>query len=472
MTDDLSTELPQRRRLMLVAALLALFLAALEQTIIGPVMGDIAAELGGGRLLPWVATGYLMAATATAPILGAFADIHGRRRALLIAVGLFVIGSVAAALARDLARLVAARALQGAGAGGLIALPFVVVADLVPMRKRALFAAGISTIYAVSSVFGPVAGGILADNLHWSAVFWLNLPLGALVAVMILTADRTGAARRTRKIDVLGAGLLSLATFATILALDNATGTAANAAMALGFLAAAAVFWVGFGYRMTRAADPLVPVHVLTERTILLNAVALFCAQGTNIGLAIYLPLYWRSAFGMTATEAGVAILGFLSGVMLGPYLPPRLLLRDPRYRPIMLAGASIAVVGGVLLAVVIGAGGSFAMVEVGSFSLGIGVGIMYPIFLLAVQNAARPENMGAALGVMGFMRAMGATVGASAAGLAAVASGLDGGLDGDGGAGWPAWTLVVPAILMMAVALAACLRMPDRELEGYSSRA
>ncbi|WP_068115824.1 MFS transporter [Tropicimonas marinistellae] len=466
--DDPTPAAPQRRRLMLVAALLALFLAALEQTIIGPVMGDIAADLGGGRLLPWVATGYLMAATTTAPILGALADINGRRRALLIAVGLFVAGSVAAALARDLAVLVAARALQGAGAGGLIALPFVVVADLVPMRKRALFAAGISTIYAVSSILGPVAGGILADRLHWSAVFWLNLPLGGLVAAMILTADRTGAARRTRRVDVLGAALLSLATFATILALDTATGEAANTAATPALLAAAVLFWVSFGYRMTRAADPLVPVGVLTERTILLNAVALFCAQGTNIGLAIYLPLYWRSEFGLSATDAGLAILGFLGGVMLGPYLPPRLLLRVPRYRPILLAGASIALVGSFALAAVIRGGGSFVMLEATSFSLGIGVGILYPIFLLAVQNAARPESMGAALGVMGFMRGMGATVGASAAGLAAVAAGLD----GNGGAGWPAWTLVVPAILMMIVALAACIRMPDRELDGYSSRA
>lgn len=451
---------------MLSCALLALFLAALEQTILGPAMADIVAELGGGPLLPWVATAYLMAATAAAPILGALADIHGRRRVLLSSVGLFIAGSVLGALADTLPVLVAARAVQGAGAGGLFALPFVVITDLVPPQRRAIFAAGISTIYAVASILGPLAGGGLVDALHWSAVFWINLPIGAVVVTGVLIAGPMGGKRHDRRVDLPGAALIVATSFAAVLALDRAAaGDVRDILQALGLAVVAALCFAGFGRRMMRAPDPLVPLSVLTDRTILLVALVLFCCQGANVGLALYLPLYWRTEYGMTATESGLAVLGLLIGVIVGPYLSPRLLLRNPRYRPVMVAGAALATAGAAGLTLAIALGASILVVEFASATLGFGIGILYPVVLLAVQNAARPETAGAAMGILAFMRAIGATLGVSAVGIAAIATGIDGGT----GAGWPTWTLFVPGLVMMALCLGACLALPDRALSGYA---
>lgn len=453
---------------MLGCALMSLFLAALEQTALGPAVGDIVGDLGGGPLLPWIATAYLMVATAASPILSALADVYGRRYLLLASVGLFVAGSVICGLAGNLPWLIVGRAVQGAGAGGLFSLPFVVITDLVRAHRRAIFAAGISSIYLVASILGPLVGGALSDGLHWSAVFWINLPLGAIAAAGIWSAGPMGSARRDRRVDVRGAALLTAASFTIVLALDRAA-----AGVGQGFLPAvmlavlAAGFLAAFWRRMLRAPDPLVPVGVLTDRTILFAALALFCCQGTNVGLSVYFPLYWRAELGMSATEAGIAVLGLLGGLALGPYLSPRLLLRDPRYRPLMVASSVIAAAGAFLLASLAGLEAGMVPVQLAAVLLGLGVGLLYPTFLLVIQNAASPDSVGAAIGTLSFMRALGATMGVSATGIVAVSSGLEGG----DGSGWPTWTLFLPGLVLMLVCLATCAGLPNRRLEGYSVR-
>ncbi|MFE3837604.1 MFS transporter [Pseudogemmobacter sonorensis] len=459
-----------RSPLMLAAAMVALFLAALEQTILGPAIGRITADLGGGALLPWVATAYLVAATSTAPILGALADIIGRRKALLISIALFTGGSALAALAPSLPVLVLARAIQGAGAGGLTALPFVIIADVVPMSRRATVAAWTSTIYALASVLGPLVGGLLVERLDWSVIFWMNLPLGLLAALAVLMTPPIGAARRARRIDAPGAALLAVATASTITGIDLVTAGTRGFGVALLILGLS--LFPLFVRRMARAADPLVPIRVMTERTILLNSLGLMCAQGTNIGLAIYLPLYWQQRFGLSPGQAGLALLGLLCGIMLGAYVPPRLLRRRPFYRPIILGAAMVGLMAsiGLGLAIAMGMplGGQISL----AFCLGLTIGMLYPNFTLATQNAATPATMGASIGVLAFMRAMGGTLGASAAGIIAIGGGLGrtGSAAASAATDWPHWLLTVPAMVLMAGCLIAALAMPNRELTGFKA--
>lgn len=467
--DGLLPAVTRKERLVIGAVMLALFMAALEQTIVGPAMGDIAADLGGGGLLPWTATGYLLAATASSPILGAIADLRGRRMALLGCVGLFLLGSVLSALADSLPMLVLARIVQGAGAGGLTSLPFVVIADRVPMHRRATYSAYISTIYAVASIFGPIAGGFLSDFVHWTAIFWINVPIAIMVIVAVITLFEAEPDRHSRRsIDFPGALLLIVGTTLSVLWLNAATGTEAAILPAWSLGLAALVFWAGFAWRMLLAASPLVPLSILTERTILLSALGLLCCQGSNIGMAVYLPLYYQNVFDLSASQAGIAILGLLGGIMSGAYIPPQLLRLNPHYKPLVVGAAALALCGALALTAVLAFSPTIVGVELASIALGLGIGSAYPIFTLATQNAAGSSRMGAAIGVLGFMRAMGGTIGVAVVGAVAVASGLTG-AGGAGASGIPMWTISLVACGLLAVCLLALSMLPSRALEGYA---
>ena len=462
----------RQERLIIWAVMAALFMAALEQTIVGPAMGDITKDLGGGALLAWVPTVYLLAATASSPILGAIADLRGRRLALFVCVGAFLAGSILGALATSLPMLIAGRLIQGIGAGGLTSLPFVVIADRVPMARRATYSAYISTIYAAASIFGPVAGGFLSDYVHWSAIFWINVPISlvVLVAIAVLFKDESGT--KPRAIDFIGAGLLIGGTTTSVMALNSFTGASVTPIHPTLWLLGAILFWAGFGWRMVTAKSPLVPLQVLTEKTILLCALGLLCCQGSNIGMAVYLPLYYQHQFGFSASEAGFAILGLLGGIMSGAYLPPRLLLLNPHYKPMVLGAAVVALAGALLLTAMLALMPVLVGVELATIALGLGIGCAYPVFTLATQNAAGPTRMGAAIGVLGFMRAMGGTIGVATVGAVAVASGLTESVGSvTAPTGVPMWTISLVAAGLLTVCVIALSALPPRALEGYSTK-
>lgn len=448
---------------LLSAALLALFVAALEQTIVGPVLPDILDRLGGGALLGWIATGYLVAATVAAPLYGAIADLRGRRQALLIANGLFLAGSVLCALAPSLPLLVLARLVQGFGAGGMVALPFIIIADRVPMSKRAGYSAYISTIYAVAGLIGPLLGGLVAERLSYTVVFWLNLPACAAVAWGVMTALAPRAATRGRRIDWPGAAFLLLATVPTLVLIDGIAGAQLLPGWGPVLSVLGLIGWIAFGLRMARAGDPLIPLTVFRNRTILLAALSLSTCQAVNIGLAVYLPLYYHAAFGFSPALAGAALLALVGGIMIGAYAPPVLLRRNPAYKPLLiraaLTGTALAAGFTALVALAPAPGPVIAS----TFGLGLSIGMLYPVFTLAVQNAAEPGQMGAAIGVLAFMRSIGGTLGVSLMGLAALNAGLAG-----EPATLPLWSLPAAACALMAVGLAANLMMPARRLKGF----
>lgn len=454
---------------LLAASMLALFMAALDQTIVGPVLADILAEFGGGALLAWVPTGFLLVAMVAAPLYGAVADIQGRRFALLLANVLFLGGSIACALAPSLWLLVLARLLQGAGAGGLVSIPFIIVADRVPMSRRPLFSAFISTIYAVAGLAGPLAGGALAEYMSWRWVFWINLPACLLVWYGVQTALAPRAASRGRQIDWTGAFLLLCASVPLLLIFTGgeAGAEAAGPLLPVPVLGAlSALFWGLFGWRMLRGKDPLIPVKVLTNRSILMASLGLACCGGANIGLAVYLPLYFQKFHGLSASEAGMTLLAMISGGLVGAYIPPQILRFYPAYKPLMVGSALGAAISGLALTWIMAGQPTLGALLLPMWIMGLCIGLLFPIFPLVVQNAAEPGQMGAAIGVLSFLRSMGGTVGVSIIGMMAVGSGLAVDILPDDPL--PIWSLAAAAAGIMMVAFLGLSFLPNRKLEGF----
>lgn len=450
-------------RLVLGAVVLALFMAALEQTIIGPTLPDMGRSLGDVNLIPWVATGYLLAATATGPVFGALADAAGRRPALYLALFLFVAGSVGAALAPDIPLMIAARVLQGAGAGGLVSLPFVVIADKVPMSRRAAYSAVISSLYAVAGLSGPTLGGLLTEYLHWSLIFWINLPLGIIVFAVVIAQPREVRQSTRRSIDLVGAALLLVASTASILALQSLVGSGGSILNGLISLVVGIVAWSLFGWQIRRAERPLVPIGILTEPTILLCTLGLLCTQGAYLGLSLYVPFYYQQQLGMSASQAGFAVLSFVGGAAVGAYLPARWLIRDPRYKAMSIIAGSVAFLGSLGVIAALAAPPSIYAMIAASVLMGLGVGALYPTFTIATQNAARRDQIGAATGMLSFTRSMGGVIGVAVTGMVAIASGLTGDAHP---ASLPIWLLGAVPSVMLLVCLIAMALLPVRQLE------
>jgi MFS family permease len=274
-------------RSIVVGIMLAMFLGALDQTIIATALPTIGRELHDVEHLPWVATAYLLSATAVTPLYGKLSDIHGRRLMMLISIGLFVLGSLACALAPSMLVLVAARGLQGLGGGGLISLAQTIIADVVSPKERARYQAYIASVFVASSIAGPVLGGVFAQHLHWSMIFWINLPLGVAAYRMTdTTLRRLPRHDRPHRLDVAGAVLIVLATVSFMLALTRGgTRYPWGSAPVLSLLAAAALLAVLFALRLLTAAEPLLPLSVLLNPVVAYGTLAASFTMGSFIGL-------------------------------------------------------------------------------------------------------------------------------------------------------------------------------------------
>lgn len=337
--------------------LLSMLLAALDQTIVAPAMPTIGRSLGHAEYLPWVVTGYLLTATAVAPLYGKISDVYGRRPTVYAAILIFLAGSLVSALAPNMFVLVLGRAVQGAGGGGLFALTQTVVGDLVPPRERARYAAWFSGTWAVASVAGPLLGGTFAEHLHWSLIFWINIPLGILaMAIINKPLRKLPIAAKNHSIDGLGALLLIVATALLLLAL-NWGGSAYPwiSPEVIGVLGCSAVFWVAFALRLMRAAEPLISLEVLGNPIVLAGTLSMFLLQASSVGLAVYLPVYLQSMLGLTASESGIAMLGLLLGTVGGAASSGRLIPRFVHYKRIAMVGVFFAILCLGLLALVAG---------------------------------------------------------------------------------------------------------------------
>ena len=393
----------------LAGIILAMFLSALEQTIVAPALPAIGKSLADVDDLSWVMTAYLLAATVATPLFGKLSDIHGRRAVILSAIGIFIVGSLACAVAPTLWLLIVGRGLQGFGGGGLIPLAQTIIADLLSPRERPMAQSYTSVMFMIASILGPVLGGILTDHLHWSFIFWINLPLGGIAMVMTSRALRQLPRHdRPHRLDVLGVSLMVSAAISLLLALDwGGVHYPWTSWQIVVLFAGSIILWASFGGRLLTAREPFIPLSILRGRLTSAITCAGFFSIGTIIGITIYSPLYCQMAIGASASVSGIALIGFMAGATLGSLLTGRLLTRLNHYMRVPIVGLVVAIVTLVALAVYSG------QLSLGAFTLllmvlGAAIGPMYQTSTIVMQNAVKLHQMGTATGTLNFFRLLG----------------------------------------------------------------
>jgi len=407
------SELSQRRTLIIIGALLlGMLLAALDQTIVATALPTIAGDLHGLSHLSWVVTAYLLASTVSTPLWGKLGDLYGRKVFFEAAIVIFLVGSALCGLAHSIFILIVFRAVQGIGGGGLLTGAQTIVADVVPARDRGRYQGLFGSVFGVTSVIGPLIGGFFVDNLSWRWVFYVNLPIGA-VALAVVAAVLPGQLRRAQhRIDYLGTVLLAGAATSLVL-LTSLGGTTYAWSSAPIFIlgGAAVVLGAAFIWAESRAAEPVVPLHLFRNRVFSAASAIGFVVGFALFGAIAYLPQYMQIVKGVSPTVSGLRLLPLMVGLLTTSIVSGRLVSRWGRYRIFPIIGTATMTVGLYLLSH-LGVTTSVWLSSVYMLVLGAGIGASLQVLVVAVQNAVSYADLGAATGGTTFFRSIGGSFG------------------------------------------------------------
>lgn len=403
-----------QRRVVLITlgVMMSLFMASMESTVIATAMPTIVGQLGGLEGYSWVFAIYMLTSTTVGPIFGKLSDLYGRRPIYMIAISIFAVGSLLCGLATSMPQLIAARAVQGLGAGGLLPLAFIIVGDIFSLEQRTKVQGLFSGVWGVSSVAGPLIGGFLVDSIAWQWVFLINIPVAFVAAALVWTAW-SGVARPAGvrpAIDFAGAALLVVGVVTLLLGLNDLRSLTSWTLLSVAAAALSALIWVEL-----RAPAPILPVRLFRWR---LFAVA--CAHGVLAGWVLfggmsYVPLFVQGVLGKSATEAGSTLTPMLLGWVFSSIIASRLLLRVS-YRSLVIGGMALFVVGAALMTRVrLDMHPLELMLALGL--MGIGMGSAIPAFLISVQSTVERSNLGAATATLQFSRTIGGTFGVAVLG-------------------------------------------------------
>ena len=418
-----------RKRVILVTAgiMLSLFLASMESTVVATAMPTIVGQLGGLEHYSWVFSAYMLASTTTVPLYGKLSDLYGRRKLYVFAMALFLFGSVWSGLAQNMTQLIAARALQGLGAGGLMPLAFILIGEMFTLEQRPRMQGLFSGVWGVSSIVGPLLGGFLVDQLSWRWIFYINIIPGLLAAALVALAWRDHARSHEKPaVDYAGAALLTFSVVTLLLGL-MATGTSSLVLIATAVVLFLVLLWVE-----RRAADPILPLRLFQDRLFATSTAHGILSGWAMFGSVSFIPLFVQAVLGTTATQAGITITPMLLGWVGASIVGTRLLL-NIGYRKLGMIGTACLGIGSFLMAQ---AGMETSRLSLMIFValMGIGMGLSIPAFLIAVQTSVQRRQLGTATSMLQFSRSIGGTLGVSAMGAALsarLASNLSGaGLD------------------------------------------
>jgi EmrB/QacA subfamily drug resistance transporter len=394
------------------ALLLGMLLAALDQTIVSTALPTIVSDLGGMEHLSWVVTAYLLASTAATPLWGKLGDQYGRKRLFQAAIVIFLVGSALCGMARNMPELIAFRALQGLGGGGLMVLSMAIVGDLVPPRERGRYQGLFGAVFGATSVLGPLLGGLFTEHLSWRWVFYVNLPIG-VVALAVIAAVLHIPHKATRHvIDYLGTFLIaSVATCLVLVASLGGTTWAWGSPQIIGLAVLGVVLACAFVAVERRAAEPVLPLKLFRVRTFTLSAVISFIVGFAMFGAMTYLPTFLQVVQGVSPTMSGVHMLPMVAGVLLSSTVSGQIVSRTGRWKVFPVAGTAVTTLG-LLLLHQLDEASSTAEMSAFFFVFGLGLGLVMQVLVLIVQNAVAYEDLGVATSGATFFRSIGASFG------------------------------------------------------------
>ena len=394
------------------AILLGMFLAALDQTIVGPVLPRIVTELKGADYYTWVVTIFLLTSTITVPIYGKLSDLYGRRPLLLIGITLFLIGSVLSGLSQEMWQLILFRGLQGLGAGALFPIALAVIGDLFTPAERGKYQGLFGAVFGIAFLVGPGLGGFLTDNFSWHWVFFVNLPIGLIaLAVIARLLPNIKGRRRDIKIDYLGVVTLVLGLVPILVGLTLAESSQWSDPSVWGSIAAGVVFLVIFIVVESRAAEPIIPLHLFRNRTFSASMAAIFLATFGFGAAIIFLPLYFQIVEGSSATASGYKLLPFLFGLIVSSIASGQIVSRTGRYKTVIVGGLAILAIGLYLMSF-LRADTSDLVLSLWMFVAGFGVGPTFAVFTIIVQNSVPFHELGTATSDLTLFRQIGTTLG------------------------------------------------------------
>ncbi|WP_306318621.1 MULTISPECIES: MDR family MFS transporter [unclassified Streptomyces] len=403
---------PRSVRVVLLALMLAMLLAMLDNMIIGTAMPTIVGELGGLEHLSWVVTAYTLATAASTPIWGKIGDMYGRKGAFLTSIVIFLLGSVLSGMAQDMGQLIGFRAVQGLGAGGLMVGVMAIIGDLIPPRERGKYQGMMAGVMALAMIGGPLVGGTLTDHLGWRWAFYINVPLGIVALVAITAVLHLPKKRAAHSIDYFGAGLLTVGITSIVLVTTwGGTEYAWDSAVIMELIGIGVAALVGFVFWQTKAAEPIVPLHIFRNLNFTLMSVIGFITGFVMFGAVLFLPLYQQSVQGASATNSGLLLLPMLLSMMVVSLIAGRVTTNTGKYKVFPVVGSVLMIVGLFLLAQM-DTGTSRFTSGLYMAVLGAGMGCLMQITMLVAQNSVEMKDMGVASSSTTLFRTLGSSFG------------------------------------------------------------
>jgi EmrB/QacA subfamily drug resistance transporter len=389
-----------------------MLLAALDQTIVSTALPTIVGDLGGLQHLSWVVTAYLLASTASTPLYGKISDLYGRKPVFRFAIIVFLIGSLMSGVSTQMWQLIAARGVQGLGAGGLMSLAFAIIGDVIPPRQRGRYQGYFGAVFAVSSVAGPLLGGFFVEHLSWHWIFFINIPLG-IVALVVTDRALHGLkhVRREHSIDYLGAALLVGGVSTLLLGLVNGGDAGWNSAQTISLLGAGLVLSVAFLVWEEHAAEPILPLRLFHNRIFSVSSGIGFAIGFAMFGAIVFLPVYLQIVRDVSPTQSGLELLPLMVGLLIASVVSGRRITTTGRYKRFPIMGTAVTAVGLALLST-LGSATPYWRTALFMLTLGAGIGLVMQVMVLAMQNSVDPSDMGVATASATFFRSMGGTFG------------------------------------------------------------
>ncbi|MFF9604681.1 MDR family MFS transporter [Streptomyces sp. NPDC014684] len=415
--DTSQEKQPKSVRVVLLALMIAMMLAMLDNMIVGTAMPTIVGELGGLEHLSWVVTGYTLATAAATPIWGKLGDMFGRKATFLSSIVIFLIGSALSGMAQDMGQLIGFRAVQGLGAGGLMVGVMAIIGDLIPPRERGKYQGMMAGVMALAMIGGPLVGGTITDNWGWRWSFYINLPLGAVALALVSAVLHLPKKRSKAGIDYLGVVLLTVGITSIVLVTTwGGTEYAWTSARIMELIGIGVAALVGFVFWQTRAAEPVLPLHIFRSGNFTLMSVIGFVTGFVMFGATLFLPLYQQAVQGASATNSGLLLLPMLGAMLVTSMVAGRITTNSGRYKVFPIVGGVLMVVGLYLLSLM-DTGTTRLTSGIYMAVLGAGMGCLMQITMLVAQNSVEMKDMGVASSSTTLFRTLGSSFGVAVMG-------------------------------------------------------